>query len=524
MTPLPLLNRAQALSTHHDVLAEFQRRAQTVFATGEKVPFVWPYRAFGPYLLVLYLLIPPTKSRVVFYARYPIFIIVSYLSISAIIECRSATVTVGYGIGLLNAWALLWSATLLIFNDARGDFKRIEGRQQVAKGDCDKGLIHTDGSANATGTERSSSTKMRARKTAPSANGSANAPSSDAPRFIYQTLPPTFLHRLDWVADLVCNLRGVRWSHQISGLPPPPPHIQSSLADPSLPTPNRESHLTRSKLLWQNLPAFVLCLLALDGLKTLSRQDPYFWGLSASSPSPFPWPRLSRLLLSVTFTYVSLSTIFLLAPLGFGVLLGPERIGEHAWPWLYAPYFGSAREAARRGLAGVWGRWWQQLFRFGFEETGEFAGRMMGWEKGTQRGVALRVGVAFACSGLLHACASYSTLGKTKPLRAFAFFMVQPVGLFGQRAISGWMRARRWRERLPKWVRQVGNVMFVVVWFYVTGPLIADDFAASGIWLYEPLGFSLFGGLRGDHWAWKWSGTWVRWYRAEKWWQSGLAF
>ncbi|MCJ1456178.1 hypothetical protein MMC28_006538 [Mycoblastus sanguinarius] len=378
LTPTPTSPRA--------VLAQFQQRLENLLATGEYTPFVYPYRALGPNILILYLLLPPTKSKVVYYARYPLFVLISYLSVSAIRECRSSMVTVGYGIGLLNAWAVLWSACLVVFNDARGGFARIE-EQELGEGEGEgegEGSL-VDGGADdeaTTGAEKVVGGELRERlmdwepKPPESSKRKSNESSSGKPvHHTWQKLPSTFVHRLDWVLDLVQNFRGPRWNYQISGLPPPPLYIQSSLKDLSQPDPNERSYLTRKDILRRDLPSFIMCCVALDAFKTITIQDPYFWSLPSSTPSPLPYPRLSRLVLTLAFTYTSLLTIFLLAPLVFGVLLGPRYIGQHAWPWLYPPYFGPSSQVWKKGLAGLWGGWWHQLFRYAFEQAGEFVGR-----------------------------------------------------------------------------------------------------------------------------------------------------
>ncbi len=522
---LPLLFNPTPTS-HYDVLRQIQGRLEEGLASGEYQPFIWPYHALGPNLLILYLLLPPTKSKVVYYARYPLFALIIYLSTDSILNCRSSMVAVGYGIGLLNAWAVLWSATLIIWNDARGDFRRIEEHDGA-----DGSLPVGQAEGATTGAEKLVDGDLRERQVDGEAKGSPGFPqgdkkgsdSSEGKVYVWQTLPPTFQHRLDWVCDLVSNFRGVRWNYQISGLSPPPPHIQSSLKDPSIPSPDARSHLTRIDLVRRDLPNFLLCLIALDVLKTVTLHDPYFWGLPPSTQSPFPYPRLSRISLSLVSVYTSLLTIFLLAPLVFGVLMGPNSLGQHAWPWLYPPFFGPPSQVYRKGIAGFWGQWWHQLFRYGFEQAGEFAGRVTGWGNDSQKGTLLRVAVAFACSGTLHACASYTSLGHTRPIYgSFGFFMLQPVGIIAQRAVSGLMKSRGLRARIPAWLRGTGNLMVVAVWCYVVGSLVADDFAATGIWLFEPLPISPIRALRGDGF-WRWGGRWVRWYSADRWWQSGLA-
>ena len=517
-------------TSHYDVLRQFQQRLDQGLASGEYTPYVWPYHAMGPNLLVAYLLLPPTKSKFVYYARYPLFALIIYLSVDSTLYCRSSMVTMGYGIGLLNAFAVLWSAALLIWGDARADLKRIEEHDAT-----DESRPITDQAKGVTsGAEQNADGDLKARRADGEAKDSSGSTSliestdsSDSSKrvtYVWQSLPSTFKHRLDWVCDLVSNFRGLRWNHQLSGLPPPPPHIQSSLQDPSIPPPDARSHLTRMDLIQRDLLNFLLVFIALDILKAITLRDPYFWGLPPSIPSPFPYPRLVRTALSLSFVYASLLAIFLLSPLFFGVLLGPNNIGQHAWPWLYPPFFGSPIQVYRKGIAGFWAGWWHQLFRYSFDQAGEFAGKLTGWEKETQKGLLLRVLVAFAWSGILHGCASYATLGDTKPIQgSFLFFMLQPLGMVAQRAVSGWMRSVGVRDWIPAWLRGVGNLAVMAVWCYYVGPLVADDFAATGIWLYEPLPISPIRALRGEG-LWRWGGRWVRWYSADRWWRSGLAF
>ncbi len=528
-----------------DVLDQFQKQYNSLVRSGDYSPFVWPYRVLGPHLLILYLLLPPTTSRLVNWARYPVFAIIVYLSISVIQECRSSSVTVAYGIGLLNAWTILWSATFLIFNDARKNFKRVERRvhDQIEEEDypADKGAGFTSGrdvscpaELQARHPNGSSPNRVASRMSDPyklvhnekSAKiQQSSVPTSGPDMFTWQHLPQNLSHRLDWVADLVTNFRGLGWNHQVSGTLPPPPHIQASLHYPNQPPENNHVYPSRMSLLRINLLAFLVCCMALDILKAVTSRDPYFWSLPPSVPSPFPYPRAFRVFFSLIYAYTALQTIFLLPPLGFACLLGPETIGDHASPWLYPHYFGSPAQVWRKGLAGLWGEWWHQLFRYAFEAAGEFiGGDMLGLTKTSSLGSLVRVVIAFLCSGALHACASYTTLGNTKPIQgAFAFFAVQSIGIIAQRSFTGLIRKWGWREKIPTWIRGAGNIIVVVVWCWLTGPLVADDFAAGGIWLFEPLPISPVRRMMGEGW-WRWSGTWARWHSGDRWWQSGLAF
>ena len=532
-----------ALAKPEDVLVHFQKLYNNLIKSGDHEPFVWPYRALGPNLLILYLLLPPTVLRSVKWARYPAFALIVFWSVSAIRECRSSSVTIAYGIGLLNAWTILWSATFIIFNDARKDFKRIERRSQEQAER--KTLLADKRVGFASGLEDFDSAELQSRpngshpETA-SRKSDANQHGDDVQaakdqqssasinkegKFLWQKLPRSMLHRIDWVTDLVTNFRGLGWAHQIPGTLPPPSHIQASLYYPNQPPENKHIYPSRTSLLRSNLPAFILCCVALDILKALVSRDPYFWSMPPSVPSPFPYPRLCRLLLSVAFTYTALLSTFLLAPLGFACLLGPPLLGDHASPWLYPPYFGSPVQVWRKGLAGLWGGWWHQLFRYAFEAAGEFlGGTLLGLDRNSMLGSMVRVFTAFICSGALHACASYTTLGKTRPMQgAFAFFALQPMGIMAQRAFTGWVRQRGSREKVPTWIRGTGNLLVVLAWCWFTGPLIADDFAAGGIWLIEPLPISPVRGMMGAGW-WRWGGAWARWHSGDMWWKSGLAF
>ncbi|KAG8532226.1 uncharacterized protein KY384_003867 [Bacidia gigantensis] len=597
---------------YRDVLAHrFQGAAKQAFESGEFRPFVWPWDSLGPNLLILYLLIPPTESRLVHWLRWPVFAVVLVKAVDCILYARSEWVSVGYGIGLLNAWAVLWSATLILFNDARKDFRRVEGvvrsevggsgecaflgrlarkeglndssacgddvgRQDTDSIDVDSQLQSNDIMNGSTGSFGGKSGHSGESASVAHGDGNDQKPLDDGIRkrhglkdessvenqdkellkrkvashqsemnkeiddhsqqpqqksnlqigaFRWQHLPADFFHRLDWVLDLISSFRGPRWSHQISGMTPPPQDIQSQLQNSPFGPPTSFSTISRRQLLRKRIPEFIGLVLLLDILKSICMEDPYFLSLGPNTPSPFPRPRLSRILLSVSFVYASLQTIFLLAPLVMVGLLSPKAIDQHAQPWLYSPYFGSVRAFSKKGLAGAWGQWWQQLFRFGFEQAGEAAARLIGqgWEKKTKKGQALRVFMAFACSGALHACASYTSLGPTKPLNSMLFFLLQILGVMGQRAMSIWLKTLGMTQKLPWWSREAGNAVFVATWFYITGPLVADDFAAVGIWLYEPVPVSLVRGLRGKGW-WFWGGSWIRFHRADKWWQSGLAF
>lgn len=543
------------------VLTAHQTLAATLTSTAYQ-PYVYPYRAIGPHLFVAYLLLPPPEkpasspsvtqrilssplyTAFLHYIRWPIFLVASTLCVQAILECRSPLVTIGYGIGIVNSWSVLWMATWMVFGEGRAarrierihdDERRKAGAEKAQDEQVD--IKERLGKSNARAMNGDNGKEARRRGGGQDEQaqgpGGREFEEHEPPGFKWQGLPSTFFHRVDWVADLVVNFRGIRWSHQISGLPYPtssspsafaaPITHQSSSITPTTPTAaSSNSYPTQSAIIRSNLISFVLNLIFLDVLKYLMLRDPYFWGVPDPGPSPYPFPQVTRLVFSLAGVYSSLLSIFLLSPLVYCGVLGEKFMAQHAWPWLYPPYYGSPGEVWRKGLAGIWGGWWHQLFRLGFESAGEFVGRNIGWEKKTTKGGVSRVIVAFVCSGCLHLCGSYTALGDTRPRDALLFFALQPVGLIAQRAAAAWMKKRGIRDRIPASVRGACNLSLAVGWCLLTGPMIADDFAKGGIWLYEPMPFSLARGLAGQGW-WCWGGTWARWHADEKWWKSGIA-
>lgn len=525
-------------ATAYALLAHYRTLADSLYASDIYIPFIYPIHALAPTCLFVYLLIPPIQPgsslyKPVFYLRYPVCSLIFYAGVRTIRECRSATVTVAYGIGLVTSLGLLVSATMLVFGDARGDFGRWErrdgkmkleregkeGKELEKEGKEGKELNRAsgvngriEGIRRKGGAEKFKSSFLLSSGEAESEIATVypsyrSASPNQISEYIFQPLPSTFLHRLDWVLDLMTNLRGINWSYRAPHQPPRPP---------SSPPP------TRLELFRSTILSLITNYLLIDVLKTLTLYDPYFLTLSAEpSSSPFPFPFTSRILLSVAFAYTSLRAIFLLEPLQ-ACILGPRILGRHADPALHPPYFRSVRLISKKGLAGLWGGTWHQLFRVSFEGIGEFLARRLGagWERRTRKGKFLRMITAFTLSGILHATASYTTLPPTKPLsEAFLFFAIQPLGISIQLAIAEWVHHQGWREKIPGWAREVASAGFVCAWFVATGPLIARDFGQNGIWLYEPVPVSF---ARGGRWCW--GGQWVRWWGKGKWWERGLAF
>ncbi|KAI9874860.1 MAG: hypothetical protein M1830_009199 [Pleopsidium flavum] len=473
-------------------------------------------------------------------------------------NCRSRDVATGFAIGLLSAWSILWSATLIIFNDAPRAFKRIERRESgpAANGVPNTASNATTDGAMVSGGEKATSgidarttlltKKSKSRTESIPSGGGRLVFAHKTGSFAWQNFPKSITERLDWVSDLVCNFRGMGWNWRISGLPPPPSWVQEQLqrndgtkpekGDSHVgPTGNVRYHTTRN-LLRHKLLSFVVGYLVLDVCKVVMMLDPYFWGVF-DRPPPSYLPaiiatsstvlRTYRLVFTLLAIYTALQTIFFLGPLLFVGLIGPKYIGARGEPWMYPDAFGSYRSIFDKGLAGWWGGWWHQTFRFAFDSSSNWAVAKLGWDRKSLKGKVLHLLIAFSLSGSLHACGSYTMWPPTQPLRGpFLFFFLQTWGIIGQMFAAKVLQRCGITSRTPKLLRQLTNFLYVHVWFYYTAPLLVDDFARGGIWLFEPVPISLLRGLgfglEGEGW-WRWGGVYLRWHRGRRWWESGVA-
>jgi hypothetical protein len=489
----------------------------------------------------------------------------------------------GYGIGLANLWCVVWTWAMMFKRE--GEWRRVERvrvRVRVAvkpkmkedRKEDKKGQIN--GFITTGRKEVDDVLRRRMGPVKPVENDRDQASDSDSNtpsyvyRYVWQPLPKAYLHRLEWTFDLLTNFRGPGWNWRIAGMEPLAASIQQDLDTPlSLPVdtmtkdipppapPHTDALPAATKtLLAHTLLSFLHRYLALDALKVIMMRDPYFLGLISITtnappdflptyPSPaLPYPtilttspvllKITRLTLSLLGVYYALTFIFTLGPLFFIFVLRPLHPYLHtpyAEPFLYPPLFGPLTSILDHGLTGVWSKWWHQMFRFGFTAPSTFVARKLGWDPKSPRAKALQLFTAFSLSGCLHGCSSYTQFAPTRPLSGpFLFFVLQALGISGQIYVAGVIAPKM---RLPSFLRGVvarraTNLIFVLVWSYVTGPLLADDFARGGIWLFEPVPVSALRalglGLREEGW-WCWGrGRWGGWYedRRGRWWRSGI--
>ena len=533
--------------TYRELLARREHVFQSALANGNIEPFLYPWDTIPAAILVLSVLFLPTiRAKYSRWASRVAFVLITLSCISIMRRCRSLGLASGYGIGLMCVWGIVWSGVLLIYNDPKAAFQRVEWRDR--KKEAAVAVSSMNGSLNST---KPADSSLRNRKTYGVVGGAHEPTEEDKDLredteksnhvLVWQSYPDGFRHRLDWVADLCTSFRGPGWNWHIQTLPAADYPTPSMLPTPSSSTKSLTRIAVRDFLIWY---------LVVDTIKTAVMADPYFWGITAiSSPGPSaaylpsiitniaPLTKLYRLLLSILAVVSALSFIFTLSPLFFALLL--PLLNLHIYthtpllePLLYPPYWGSfTTSVLDKGLAGWWGKWWHQLFRMGISEPSRFLIEKFSWNLQSQKAKLLQLFTAFAISGTIHAGASYTTFNpESRPLSGpFAFFFSQAFGILTEQFFFKTMGVSNLMRSWPRPLRRAGTLMYVMAWFYVTGPWLADDFARSGIWLFEPVPVSLLRGLglgaEGEGW-WCWTGTWARWWSGVEgtpWWRKGIA-
>lgn len=205
-------------------------------------------------------------------------------------------------------------------------------------------------------------------------------------------------------------------------------------------------------------------------------------------------------------------------------LLGPPLLGLRAEPWHMPTIGGSFVQVLDRGLGGFWGSWWHQSFRFGFTAPTRWMIRNGYLKKGSVQANVVGALVAFAQSSFLHVMGSYTTMPPSRLWNPPIFFMLAGVGVLVQHALSQALKPQI--EKMPRYVRRAANLVFAATWLLSTcGPLF-DDFGGIGLWLFEPVPFSVIRwlgyGIPGDS-AWRLlPDDHPKWYTGKHWWQSGF--
>jgi hypothetical protein len=523
-------------TTYAGEIIRLNQKYDDLIIQGTYEPFSYPWGAYGAIAVSVYLLISHQHSPRLRQARWIVWALNTLHAGYSIVQMRAIGAVCAYGVGLGMAWSILWVTNILLIHDAQLEFKRIEragrfrdGRKSAEGGETVKSAESQSLEHGANGTNSADARKRMwpgndlAVKGSPKNEASARHETRD--QLTWQPFPfHSFRDRLDWVMDLMTTLRGTTWSFRIPSLPDYPSEVLDRLDSRPIPNHRKKkvyTYLKENALLRASMWNLIIGYIALDVLKTITLHDPYFRGLiDASAPTNFPWLlrsspillRSYRLIVVQLFIYWGLQTAFQLGPLFYVGVLGSKLIGPRGEFWAYPREWGSYWAVFERGLAGWWGEWWHQTFRSAFDESSKWVVRFYNLDPRSLLAKLLRVFVSFSISGLLHASASHTSIGATRPLRGpFMFFFLQPFGIVAQMTFSKGLKAAGISQRIPTAVSHITNFVFVHAWFYYTAPLLVDDAAKGGQLLYEPVPFSLLRGMgfgvEGDSW-YCWSGRW----------------
>ena len=527
------------LRTPREVTLFYDARYQSLIESGQAYPFLYPWAGIGAFVVLGYLLIDHRSSPFLKWLRFPLYALLLAFQSWCIWTTRAKNPAAAFGVGLISSWGSLWVGAIMVFNDCQSDFARVERVRALdgkhgMNGDISNGSIT---SAEVSDADRSDPATKK-----------ADQPRSQPEGTLYwQPFPATLADRMDWVADVFCSFRGVGWNWQSSAIPALPKHVQSLLHGSVDASSNESMTISRSgirrfsdrkALVRETLLNAVIGYLALDIIATMMRNDMYFAGyMDAPPPSYLPnfvleshvWTKSYRLVLSLSGIYAALWEIFKCGPLFFCGVLGPRWIGVRGEAWMNPPdMFGTFRLVLDQGLAGWWGGWWHQTFRHSFEVPAKRLQDALGIDQKSSAGKFTSLTVAFVLSGCLHASGSYTQLGDTRPLMGpMRFFLLQPIGILLQRFLTSQLSGVAAVKAAPRWSKQFTNFAYVHIWLYFTAPLLVDDFAKGGVWLFEPVAISpLRGGLRlgneDDGWWCWWNGL-LFWQTGKHWWDTGIA-
>lgn len=544
------------LPSHRDVIAFYDKRYYNLIASGEAHPFLYPWASLGALFVLLVLLVDYRKSRTRRVASYVAFGIMCAFQLWTMKTNKARNPAASFGVGLISSFGMMWTAAIMILNDSQRDFKRIERREDARFSWRVGGELTKNGHANgdmngARELNDGDDCALRKRHGGMVVNGDTptKGPTERQGPLFWQSYPTgPMIERLDWVADVFCSFRGVGWNWQSSGIPSPPHWVQKQLdGDSSAIEKTEPVHTSktgirrfsdRRALLKACLTNLAIGYILLDAIKTLGIHDRYMWYGDMSLPPPDFLPsvitnsavltRSYRLLVCLCAINGALWAIFKMGPVFFVGILGPKAIGLRGEAWMNpADMFGSFTHVLDSGLAGWWGAWWHQTFRFAFQQPGDRLVELLGLENRSIAGKLVSTWVAFFLSGVLHASGSYTQLGDTHPTTgSMMFFLAQALGVTVQTALVQALKQAGITQHIPQAIRRAANFAIVAVWMYFTAPLLVDDFARGGIWLFEPVPISIVRGLgfgpKGEGW-WCWYGGLLEWRTGRSWWDSGIA-
>lgn len=555
-------------------------------AAGRIKPLILPYAVLGSFLLpVLYFTAPHVHRPWLYAARWPLMAFIFVFNLHETFTTSSANFAIGYAVGLMQAWGIVWAATLLIWMRPQFEAERVEKRKRKRTKTTSAGV-----SASASSVARQQSGPFDDDK-APDEDVATSL--GEGYEYYWQAYPADapWTTRLGWSVDLVLSFRGTGWNWCVPVVPhfaKPEKPLSGALVDlASIPLVTRQGYRryrTSGEWLRSQVHVLLLGYLVLDLLSVLMMKDPYFilgpelaaTAAAAAQPLLELPPFLAALPPVLLALFHSLSCFAAIAVVIHLIMTSWQLVAHLLLPpalvtgrtraelWHYPSVNGSfVHNVLDRGVAGFWGGWWHQTFRVAFGAPGAWLARR-GWlDLRTPRGKAIAGLLAFAQSGFLHAMGSVTCLPPSKPWLPVLFFLLCWAGIFVQAALSALLghvllplvlpllpadggdddsgssssssannnnNKRPPSSTWPTWLRRTGHFFFCFVYLNACQFLLCDDLARSAIWLLEPVPVSplraLGLGKPGDSW-WRWGdpALWPRWYYGgpSRWWETGIA-
>ncbi|RKF59729.1 hypothetical protein OnM2_057053 [Erysiphe neolycopersici] len=494
---------------------------------GQRRPLVFPYDFLGFFSLLVYLCIPHKQNPIIYAARWPLIVLVTWIELRKIHESLGTGPDLVALTGMISAYIVISSWTWLIFKRPQWDAARVEKRRiRVAK--------------NVQLSEKIPALKEElCLKKQAIDNVSINTDGcyEEIDEYFWQSYPENIKERIYWVFDLILNYRGPGWNWAIPNIPSLTPEtlskLESSVLDESdqiIASAIKKCLKTRHAHLLNELCVFVLSYLTIDILATLMIYDPYFkFGPTTYDLPPYlqhlhpSMLQFYRLLVTSVTIGIGINYSFAQAHITLAHFLGPRVLGLRGTHWYYPRIWGEFSDILQKGLGGLWGSYWHQSFRNlftaptkylireGYIKTGSFAAKIIG------------LIFAFGLSGFLHWAPSMTSIRSTYPFGQALFFLLQGVGVALQDVLSKMFSPLI--TKLPPSVRQTTNMVYTLSWLYITGSYAADDFARSGVWLIKILPFSPMEALGfGEHNSYR---NFMKhfsfmWHTGNHWWESGI--
>ncbi|PSR90443.1 hypothetical protein BD289DRAFT_505143 [Coniella lustricola] len=435
--PIDVSSPAAAANLGAHVRDHYRAYFTSAHAAGDLRPLVVPYSLLGAFIIpVLYLAIPHTRRPWLYAARYPVMLAIVTFNMAETFGSgsSSANFAVGYAVGLMQAWGVLWSATLLVWMRPQFEGERVAKRKRLVHRRENANLL-VDGTGRLEGrssngvTPGGSNGNVMSRQSGPKPTSTqkqdihhdvgvdlTHAPDEDVAtslaegyEYYWQAFPAdeSFATRLAWSLDLVMSFRGTGWNWCVPVIPhfaKPEKPLSNSLVDlSSIPRCTRQGYCRyTSKREWLRLRLgpMLLMYLALDALSTLMMKDPYFVlgpedfaamnrGKSPSDPTLLILPPVLAALPPSMLTMYRASLCLLAILLAIDLIMGIYQLVEHSVVrpilinlvyhdntntlelWRYSSVYGSfTYSVLDRGMAGFWGGWWHQTFRPAFSAPG----------------------------------------------------------------------------------------------------------------------------------------------------------